>query len=58
MLSDLDELPSILVGDYTLRFELEDISLAAKETARNELRETPEIRASAIKELKSLLKGN
>lgn len=58
MLSDLDELPSILVGDYTLRFELEDLSLAAKETARNELRETPENKANAIKELRNLLKGN
>lgn len=57
MLSDVEELPSVQLGDYVLRFELEDLTPFGKEVAKNELRETPEIRAAAIEELRTLLKG-
>ncbi|XP_040165972.1 clavesin-1 isoform X2 [Anopheles arabiensis] len=56
MLSDVEELPSVQLGDYVLRFELEDLTPFGKEVAKNELRETPEIRAAAIEELRTLLK--
>ena len=58
MLSDLDDLPSVQIGDYTLRFELEDLTPFGREVAANELRETPERKAEAIVELRNLLKGN
>ncbi|XP_055636926.1 alpha-tocopherol transfer protein-like isoform X2 [Toxorhynchites rutilus septentrionalis] len=57
MLSEVDELPSIQLGDYVLRFELEDLTPAVKEVAKNELRETPEIKAKAVEELRELLRG-
>uniref|UniRef100_A0A182NUH9 CRAL-TRIO domain-containing protein n=1 Tax=Anopheles dirus TaxID=7168 RepID=A0A182NUH9_9DIPT len=56
MLSDVEELPSVQLGDYVLRFELEDLTPFGKEVAKNELRETPEIRTAAIEELRGLLK--
>lgn len=56
MLSEVDELPSIQLGDYVLRFELEDLTPFGKEVAKNELRETPEIKAKAVQELRALLK--
>lgn len=57
MLSDLDELPSVQLGDYVLRFELEDLSPFAKEVARTELREAPDVKAHAVEELRKLLQG-
>lgn len=57
MLSDLDTLPQVQLGDYTLKFELDDLSPEMKEIARKELRETPEVKKEAIEELKELLKG-
>lgn len=57
MLSDLDELPSVQLGDYVLRFELEDLSQGSKEIARTELREVPDIKAHAVEELRKLLQG-
>lgn len=59
MLSELDELPSIQLGDYTLRFELEDLSNSGKEISERELRETQENKENGIIELKKLLEqGN
>lgn len=55
MLSDLDELPSIQLGDFVLRFELEDLTPTGEETALRELRETPENRENGIKALRKLL---
>lgn len=55
MLSDLEALPSIQLGDFTLRFELDELAPSGKETAEKELRETPEIRDKAVKELRQLL---
>lgn len=57
MLSDCDTLPSIQLGDYLLRFELEELGPKGQEIAARELRETPEIKAQAITELRNLLKG-
>lgn len=57
MLSEIEELPSVQLGDYVLRFELEDLTPFGKEVAKNELRETPEIRESSVQELRTLLKG-
>lgn len=56
MLSELDSLPSVQLGDYVLRFELEDLSPSAKEIAEKELRETDEVKKEAIEELRELLK--
>lgn len=56
MLSELDSLPSIQVGDYTLRFELDELSPKSQEIAARELRENPENRAKGITELRELLK--
>lgn len=55
MLSDLESLPSIQLGDFTLRFELDELTATGKEIAENELRETPENRELGIKELRKLL---
>lgn len=57
MLSDVDEIPAIQLGDYTLRFELEDLNDEVRAVAEKELRETPERKACAIEELRTLLKG-
>lgn len=57
MLSDVDEIPAIQLGDMTLRFELEDLDDVGMEVAERELRETPERKASAVEELRNLLKG-
>lgn len=57
MLSDLDTLPAIQLGDYTLKFELDPLSPKMQEVARIELRETPERKAEAVVALRNLLKG-
>lgn len=57
MLSDVDEIPAIQLGELTLRFELDDLDDFGREVAEKELREIPERKASAIEELRALLKG-
>lgn len=57
MLSEIEALPSIKLGDFTLQFELGEPSAAAKEVAARELRETPERQKEATQELKRLLEG-
>lgn len=57
MLSEIEALPSIQLGDYTLQFELDDLTPFGKEVAERELRETPEIKAQAVADLKRLLEG-
>lgn len=57
MLSDLDSLPQVQLGDYTLRFELEDLTEFGIKVAANELRETDDVKQEAIAELRELLKG-
>lgn len=57
MLSDMDYMPTVELGNYTLTIELEELKPEVKEIARKELRETPEVAQSAVQELKELLKG-
>lgn len=57
MLSSMDDLPSIKIGDDILRFELDPLTAFGKEIAQKELRETNEIKTQAIEDLKELLKG-
>jgi len=57
MLSDIDQLPTLQVGDYTLQFELGEPTAQGKEVAIKELRETPERQKEAAKELARLLEG-
>ncbi|XP_050438044.1 alpha-tocopherol transfer protein isoform X2 [Adelges cooleyi] len=55
-LSDLDKVPCIQIGSFTLRLELDDeLSPELQEVALKELRETPERKEDAICELKKLL---
>lgn len=59
MLSEVDALPSVQLGDYVLRFELEDLTPFSQDVAFKELRETPENRENGIRELRNLLsQGN
>lgn len=56
MLSDLGELPAIKLTDTDyLRFELDSLTPYGREVATKELRETPEVKAKAIEELRNLL---
>lgn len=57
-LSDLKELPTLTIGDLTIRLETEEPSTELKEIARKELRETPEVVEAAKKELIELLKAD
>lgn len=57
MLSDLDELPTVKLGDFTLEIEMDDLSPEMQEVARKELRETPDVKRDAIVALRDLLKG-
>lgn len=57
MLSDLDELPTIQLGDFTLEIEMHDLTPEMQEIARKELRETPDVARDAIVALRDLLKG-
>lgn len=58
MLSDLEELPYLKLGDFILQFELDDnLKPEVKDKAKRELRETPEVVKNGIDELRELLKG-
>ncbi|SPP85483.1 alpha-tocopherol transfer protein-like isoform X2 [Drosophila guanche] len=57
MLSDLDQMPSIQLGDFTLQFELGEPTAMGKEVAIKELRETPERQKEAAKDLARLLEA-
>ncbi|EFA04094.2 alpha-tocopherol transfer protein-like isoform X1 [Tribolium castaneum] len=56
MLSEMTQLPTVQVGDYNLHLELEDLSPEAREIARKELRETPDVSREAVSTLRDLLK--
>lgn len=56
MLSDMNEMPTIKLGDYVLQMELEDLKPEVQEIARKELRETPDVKRDAVAELRDLLK--
>lgn len=57
MLSDLEELPYIQLGDFTLQFELDEPDSEMMEIARKELRETPDVSRDAVVALRDILKG-
>jgi hypothetical protein len=56
-ISDLEEVPSLKIGDYILTIELNGPSTEMKEIARKELRETPEVSKEAVIALRDLLRG-
>jgi hypothetical protein len=56
MLSEMTELPTVQIGDYNLHLELEELKPEAKEIARKELRETPDVTRDAVATLRDLLK--
>lgn len=58
MLSDIDKLPGVQLGDFLLQFELDEPRESVQEIARKELRETPENVKPAVDELRRLLRGN
>ncbi|XP_023947339.2 alpha-tocopherol transfer protein isoform X2 [Bicyclus anynana] len=58
MLSDVDTLPSVQLGDFLLQFELEEPRESVLEIARRELRETPETVKPAVEELRRLLEAD
>ncbi|XP_063838484.1 retinaldehyde-binding protein 1 isoform X1 [Ostrinia nubilalis] len=55
MLSDIDKLPGVQLGDFLLQFELDEPRESVQEIARKELRETPENIKPAVEELRRLL---
>lgn len=57
LLSDLEDLPSLQIGEYELKFELDELELDenTRDIARRELRESEEKRLSALVELRTLL---
>ncbi|GBP06053.1 hypothetical protein EVAR_3287_1 [Eumeta japonica] len=55
MLTDVDRLPAMQVGDFLLHIELDEPRPEVLEIARRELRETPDVVAPAIDKLKALL---
>ncbi|XP_066589164.1 alpha-tocopherol transfer protein-like isoform X2 [Prorops nasuta] len=57
MLTDIEPLPYIKLGDYTLQFEMGTPSAELQEVAKRELRESPENQQEGIRRLKELLKG-
>lgn len=57
MLTELDKLPGVQLGDFLLQFELDEPRESVKEIAKAQLRETPEVVKPAVEELKRLLEG-
>ncbi|XP_063529416.1 retinaldehyde-binding protein 1 isoform X1 [Cydia strobilella] len=58
MLTDVDKLPAVQLGDFLLQIELDEPTDTFREIARKELRETPEVTGPAIAELKRLLEAD
>ncbi|KAG4073049.1 hypothetical protein HA402_009468 [Bradysia odoriphaga] len=56
MLSNMEDLPSIQIGDDTLRFELNSLTDFGRQIAQKELRESNEIKTKALEDLRELLK--
>ncbi|XP_043466272.1 alpha-tocopherol transfer protein-like isoform X2 [Leptopilina heterotoma] len=55
--TDVEELPSIKVGNFVLQFELGPPSPEIQEVAREELRESPELQKEAVSRLQELLRA-
>ncbi|XP_034941462.1 alpha-tocopherol transfer protein-like isoform X1 [Chelonus insularis] len=56
MLTDMEDMPSVKLGDYILQFEMGPPPPEIQEVATKELRETPERQKKAVEELRELLK--
>lgn len=56
LLSDIEELPTVQLGEHVLRLEVDEVRPEIKEIARKELRENPDIIRDSIEILKDLLK--
>lgn len=56
MLSNMEDLPSIKIGDEILRFELNSLTDFGRQIAQKELRESNEIKTKALDDLRELLK--
>nr|CAD7395938.1 unnamed protein product [Timema cristinae] len=48
--------PTLKMGDYTLQLELDELGEECERIAREELRETPEVVADALRKLKELIR--
>lgn len=57
LLSDLEEIPCLKVGEHVFYLEVNDMTPEVKELARKELRETPEVCKEAVIVLRDLLRG-
>lgn len=57
MLTNMEVMPSLKLGEFILQFELGPPSPELQELARKQLRETPEIQRQAIADLRELLKS-
>ncbi|XP_012252210.2 alpha-tocopherol transfer protein-like isoform X1 [Athalia rosae] len=57
MMTDMEVLPSLKLGDFTLELELTPPSAQISEIAKNELRETPERQKEAVARLRELLEA-
>lgn len=58
MLTDVEKLPAVQLGDFLLQIELDEPRPSVQEIAREELRETPEVVEPAVAELRRLLEGS
>lgn len=58
MLSDIKEIPTVTIGSYTLRLEVEEPSSELLEKGRKELRETPDLASQSITTLQDLIRGS
>lgn len=52
-----DNVPFIRLGSEQFRLDLEELNVADKERAQNEIRETPENVESGLKQFRELIKG-
>lgn len=57
MLTQLEKVPSLKLGEFTLELELMHPSPELEEVAKKELRESPEVQREAIAKLRELLKA-
>ncbi|CAL7944014.1 unnamed protein product [Xylocopa violacea] len=57
MLSDMDKIPELQLGDFKLELEIGPPSAEIQEVAKKELRETPELQKESIERFRELLKA-
>ncbi|XP_057672830.1 retinaldehyde-binding protein 1 isoform X3 [Diorhabda carinulata] len=56
LLSVMEKLPTVKLGDYVLQFEIDELRPEVQEIARKELNENPDTKREAIAALRDLLK--